>query len=161
MHHGSFAHFLHRSCLSYVTVFWTFEHVFDAGFKSVYPMAIDGAGEGNRTSRQFSVSESSCGKKELLVGYDTLYIAALERVRGKVSARQFQIFDLVVNKGWRPADVAKLVGVTLVSLYVTRHRIGAAIKREAESLEAQLEEAASRPAFETKTELTDPKVDSK
>ncbi|HZM04162.1 MAG TPA: hypothetical protein VFC44_14215 [Candidatus Saccharimonadales bacterium] len=96
-----------------MTVFWTFEHVFDAGFKSVYPMAIDGAGEGNRTSRQFSVSESSCGKKELLVGYDTLYIAALERVRGKVSARQFQIFDLVVNKEWRPADVAKLVGVTL------------------------------------------------
>src|SRR5665213_2899851 len=90
-----------------------------------------------------------------------LLAAALERVRGKVSARQFQIFDLVVNKGWRPADVAKLVGVTLVSLYVTRHRIGAAIKREAESLEAQLEEAASRPAYETKTELTDPKVDSK
>lgn len=85
----------------------------------------------------------------------SIFAAALERVRGKVSARKFQIFDLVVNKGWLAADVAKLMGVTLVSLYVTRHRIGAAIKKEAMRLEAQLEHTAIR----TQTGLTDSKVD--
>ncbi len=61
----------------------------------------------------------------------------------------------MVNKGWLPADVAKLLGVTLVSLYVTRHRVGAAIKKEAMRLEAQLEQAA----IKNQTRLTDPKID--
>jgi RNA polymerase sigma factor (sigma-70 family) len=87
-----------------------------------------------------------------------LFDAALERVRGKVSARQFQIFDLVVNKGWLPADVAKLLGVTLVSLYVTRHRVGAAIKKEVKRLEAQLEQEARRRALGTNAVQTDPKA---
>jgi RNA polymerase sigma-70 factor (ECF subfamily) len=86
-----------------------------------------------------------------------LFAAAMERVKEKISARQFQIFDLVVNKGCVPAVVAKFLGVTLASLYVARHRVSAAIKKEAERLEAQLEQAASGHTFEPSQ--IDPKVD--
>jgi RNA polymerase sigma factor (sigma-70 family) len=73
-----------------------------------------------------------------------LFTAALQRVQQKFSLKQFQIFDLVVLKEWPAAEVAKSLGVSLANVYVTRHRISAAIKNETNRLEAQLEQAASR-----------------
>jgi RNA polymerase sigma factor (sigma-70 family) len=71
-----------------------------------------------------------------------LFAAALERVRQTISLRQFQIFDLVVLKEWPAAEVARSLGVTLANVYVTRHRVSAAIARETKRLESQLEQAA-------------------
>jgi RNA polymerase sigma-70 factor (ECF subfamily) len=73
-----------------------------------------------------------------------LFDVALERVKGKFSLKQFQVFDLLVLKEWPAADVAKSLGVTLANAYVTRHRISAAIKKETKALENQLEQAAKR-----------------
>jgi RNA polymerase sigma-70 factor (ECF subfamily) len=79
-----------------------------------------------------------------------LFAAALERVKEKFSLKQFQIFDLLVLKEWPAADVARSLGVTLANVYVTRHRISAAIKQETKRLENQFGRAAQsqgeRPA---------------
>ena len=64
-----------------------------------------------------------------------LLATALERVRGSFSLKQFQIFDLLVQKEWPAADVARSLGVSLANVYVTKHRIAAAIKREVKRLE--------------------------
>jgi hypothetical protein len=54
---------------------------------------------------------------------------------------QFQIFDLNVIKDWSASDVAKSLGVGLATVYLTKHRVAAAIKKEA----ARLKKAAERP----------------
>lgn len=75
----------------------------------------------------------------------SIFAAALERVKEKFSLKQFQIFDLVVLKEWPVAEVAKSLGVSLANVYVIRHRISAAIKKETKRLESQLEQVAKRP----------------
>ena len=64
-----------------------------------------------------------------------LFATALERVRGNFSLKQFQVFDLLVQKEWPAADVARSLGVSLANVYVTKHRIAAAVKREVKHLE--------------------------
>ena len=70
----------------------------------------------------------------------SLYAGALERVKGKFSLKQFQIFGLVVTQEWPAADVAKSLGVSLANVYVTRHRVSAAIAQEIKRLEKELEQ---------------------
>jgi RNA polymerase sigma factor (sigma-70 family) len=74
---------------------------------------------------------------------NNLFAVALERVKQKFSLKQFQIFDLLVLKEWPTAEVARSLGVTLANVYVTRHRIATAIKKEIKQLEKQLEQSAS------------------
>src|SRR5438477_10596555 len=64
-----------------------------------------------------------------------LLATALERIKGKFSLKQFQVFDLLVQKEWPAADVARSLGVSLANVYVTKHRIATAIKREVKRLE--------------------------
>ncbi len=71
-----------------------------------------------------------------------LFEAALERVKTRFSLKQFQIFDLLVLQEWPAGDVAHSLGVSLANVYVTRHRISAAIKKETKLLEHQLEKEA-------------------
>jgi RNA polymerase sigma-70 factor (ECF subfamily) len=79
---------------------------------------------------------------------ENLFATALERVKLKFSLKQYQMFDLLVLKEWPAADVANSLGVTLANVYVTRHRISAAIKKETNRLETQLEQAARRQSSE-------------
>jgi RNA polymerase sigma factor (sigma-70 family) len=78
-----------------------------------------------------------------------LFGAALDRVKQKFSLKQFQMFDLVVLKEWPAAEVARSLGVTIANVYVTRHRISAAIKKETRALEKQLEQEAKRQTGQT------------
>jgi RNA polymerase sigma factor (sigma-70 family) len=64
-----------------------------------------------------------------------LLAAALERVQAKFSLKQFQIFDLNAIKEWPAGEVAKSLGVSLASVYVTKHRVAAALKKEMAQLE--------------------------
>jgi RNA polymerase sigma factor (sigma-70 family) len=73
-----------------------------------------------------------------------MFATALERVKEKFSLKQFQVFDLLVLKEWKAAEVAKSLGVSLANVYVIRHRISAAIKKEIRHLEKQMEQAAER-----------------
>ena len=69
-----------------------------------------------------------------------LFAVALDRVKEQFSLKQFQVFDLLVLKEWSARDVAKSLGLGLANVYVTRHRIAAAIKRETGRLEKGIEQ---------------------
>ena len=70
-----------------------------------------------------------------------LLALALEAVKEKFSLKQIQIFDLVVNQGWPAGEVARSLGVSLANVYVTKHRVAAAVKREVQRLEKAAEQA--------------------
>jgi RNA polymerase sigma factor (sigma-70 family) len=63
--------------------------------------------------------------------------AALNRVKGQVSARQYQIFDCHVIKQWPVAKVARTLGVSATQVYLAKHRVGALVKKEVKRLETR------------------------
>jgi len=64
--------------------------------------------------------------------------AALQRVKLKVSPKQFQIFDCYVVKGWDTERVQQALGVTLTQVYLAKHRVGRLVKQEIELLQEKL-----------------------
>ena len=71
--------------------------------------------------------------------------AAVAKVRAEFSATQFQIFDLNVLKEWPAGDVAKSLGVSFASVYLAKHRVSAALKKEMARLESQWESVKLAP----------------
>lgn len=69
-----------------------------------------------------------------------LLALAMEAVKEKFSLKQIQIFDLVVEKEWPAGEVARSLGVSLANVYVTKHRVAVAVKREVRRLARQLEQ---------------------
>ncbi|MBI2928134.1 MAG: sigma-70 family RNA polymerase sigma factor [Verrucomicrobia bacterium] len=63
--------------------------------------------------------------------------AALERVKGKVSALHFQMFDYYAVKGWAVAEVARTLEVSRPQVYLAKHRVAALLKKELKRLEAE------------------------
>jgi DNA-directed RNA polymerase specialized sigma24 family protein len=74
------------------------------------------------------------GQRTLLFDMDT----AIQRVKGKVNAKQFQIFDFYVLKKWPVIRVARNLGVSLSQVYVAKHRVSAALKKEMKDIRKQL-----------------------
>lgn len=68
----------------------------------------------------------------------TLLQTALERVKGQVESKQWQIFDLYALKDWKTGDVARALGVSVGRVYLTKHRVGKLLKAEVGRLEATL-----------------------
>jgi len=69
-----------------------------------------------------------------------LLATALERLKPKFSLKQIQMFDLHALKEWPASDVAKSLGVSLANVYVTKHRIATALKKEMARLEREMEQ---------------------
>ena len=67
-----------------------------------------------------------------------LYEAALERAKGKLPPKQFQIFDLYVLKEWPVGKVKDVLGVSATQVYLAKHRVSRALKKEMRTLEKQL-----------------------
>lgn len=63
--------------------------------------------------------------------------AALERVKRQVSPRQFQIFQCHVLQEWSVAEVCEHLDVSAGMVYVTKHRVNAALKREVQNLQEE------------------------
>lgn len=63
-----------------------------------------------------------------------LFNAALENIKLKVSPRQFQIFDCYVLKEWDARKVMEHLGVSLTQVYLAKHRVGSALKKELKAL---------------------------
>lgn len=59
---------------------------------------------------------------------------ALERIKRRIRLEHYQVFDLYVLQGWSASKVAKTLGVSLPLVYVIRHRVGALLKKELETL---------------------------
>jgi len=73
-----------------------------------------------------------------------LFAGAVELIKLKVHLKQFQVFDLVVLKGWPAAEVARSLGVSLANVYVIRHRITSMARKEVKRLENELEQRGLR-----------------
>jgi hypothetical protein len=63
---------------------------------------------------------------------------ALDRVKGKVSPKQFQIFDCYVVKSWTAMKVVKELDVSIAQVYLAKHRVGGLLRKEIQGLEDQL-----------------------
>jgi RNA polymerase sigma factor (sigma-70 family) len=61
--------------------------------------------------------------------------AATARVKRKVSAKQYQIFDCYVLKQWPVQKVAKELRVSVAQVYLAKHRLSALLKREVTKVE--------------------------
>lgn len=59
---------------------------------------------------------------------------ALKRVKNMVSPRQFQIFTAYVVHGWSPQKIKAELGVNAAHIYLTKHRVGKLLRKEAERL---------------------------
>lgn len=56
--------------------------------------------------------------------------AALERVKMRISPRQFQIFDYNVLQGMSATEVRKRLSVSMAQVYLAKHRVGSILKKE-------------------------------
>lgn len=61
---------------------------------------------------------------------ENLVDAAIERVKKKVDAKQYQVFDLHVFKKWSVARVARTLEINPGRVYLIKHRINNLIKKE-------------------------------
>jgi len=66
---------------------------------------------------------------------ENLFAAAIARVKRKVDPKQFQIFDCYVRKEWPAQKVAAELRVNIGQVYLARHRVSAALKKEVKALE--------------------------
>jgi len=64
---------------------------------------------------------------------------ATERLKGKVSDAQLQIFDLHVLRGWPVREVARMLGVNKAQVYLAKLRVGRRFKREIDELKTSVE----------------------
>jgi RNA polymerase sigma factor (sigma-70 family) len=69
---------------------------------------------------------------------DNIFAAALERVKSRVSPRQFQIFDCYVLKNWGVKKTSEALGINAAQVYLAKHRVGALVKKEVQGLEGQM-----------------------
>lgn len=66
-----------------------------------------------------------------------IFQGALERVKKRVAARQFQIFECCVIKRWSAARVAEALRVNVAQVYLAKHRVSALMKKEVAALSKQ------------------------
>jgi RNA polymerase sigma factor (sigma-70 family) len=67
----------------------------------------------------------------------TVFEVALARVRTRVSAEQYQIFDFYVLRNWPAKKITAALGIGAAQVYLAKHRVVRLIKREATLLEKQ------------------------
>ena len=61
--------------------------------------------------------------------------AALERVKRRVSAQHFQVFDCAIRKRWAASKIAGELGVNIAQVYLIKHRLGGMLKKELRKVE--------------------------
>ena len=64
--------------------------------------------------------------------------AAIVRVKKKVNAKQYQMFNLYVTMEWPMNQVKKTLGVSAAQVYMAKMRIGRLIKSEVRTLEKKM-----------------------
>ena len=62
----------------------------------------------------------------------------IDKVKEKVSPRQYQIFDCYVVQGWSAEKVRDELGVSIAQVYLAKHRVGSILKKEIQKLEKEL-----------------------
>lgn len=65
--------------------------------------------------------------------------AALELVKQRVGAKQFQMFDLYAVKDWPVGEVARTLHVNVAQVYLAKHRVTSLIRQETDKLRKRME----------------------
>ncbi len=86
----------------------------------------------NRVPDPASLELDACWEEQ---GQQHVFAAAVERVKRAVSPSQFQMFELYTLRDWPVKRVAQTLGVSVASVYLAKHRVGAALRREVRRLE--------------------------
>jgi RNA polymerase sigma factor (sigma-70 family) len=73
-----------------------------------------------------------------------LFDAAIERVKRKVNAKLYQIFDLYVFKEWPATKIASAFGISTSKIYTNKTRISKMLKNEVEQLRFEADREAER-----------------
>lgn len=63
-----------------------------------------------------------------------LLTAALDRVKNRVSPKQFKLFHHHAVEGQSVGDTARAFGVSMMQVYLARHRVGKLVRQEVERL---------------------------
>jgi RNA polymerase sigma-70 factor (ECF subfamily) len=69
---------------------------------------------------------------------ENFFQAALARVRQRANPKHYQAFDYCVLQNVRPAEVARMLGLSAAQVYLAKHRISRAVKRAVAEVEAEL-----------------------
>lgn len=64
--------------------------------------------------------------------------AAVDRLKRKVKARHFQVFDLYIRQEWPVLRVSRELGINPASVYLIAHRLTRQLKAEAKKLQEQM-----------------------
>ncbi len=64
--------------------------------------------------------------------------AAMQRVKRKVSAKQYQLFDLYAVKQWSLREITETLGVSQDQVYKAKSRITELVKQEVEYLQTKM-----------------------
>jgi RNA polymerase sigma-70 factor (ECF subfamily) len=67
-----------------------------------------------------------------------LHQAALEKVKRRVKPEQFQMFDFYALQGLPVRQVAKILGASLMQVYLVRHRVAKLLRDEVANLEKRM-----------------------
>ena len=60
---------------------------------------------------------------------------ALAKLKRKVDAKHYQVFDCLLVKGWTAAKAAKELGMNIAQVYFVRHRLKGMLKKELKAIE--------------------------
>lgn len=60
---------------------------------------------------------------------NSMFEAALDRVRTEINPKHFQVFDYCVLKQWPASKVAETLGLNAAQVYLAKHRVAQAMKR--------------------------------
>lgn len=67
-----------------------------------------------------------------------LLAKATERVRRRMNLKQYQAYDLYVNKQWSPERVAKFLSMPVGQVYLAKHRVVETLKTEVARLQNEI-----------------------
>jgi RNA polymerase sigma factor (sigma-70 family) len=98
------------------------------------------ADEGTRTALMEQIPDPAVNGLEAAWEEEwekNLMDAAITRVKRKVEAEQFQIFDFYMLKQWPVLKVSRTFGVSVGQVYLVKHRISKMIRKEVQTLESK------------------------
>ena len=69
---------------------------------------------------------------------DNVFELAMTRVRQRAKPKHYQAFDCCVVRGMSVSEAASMLNLSSAQIYLAKHRIGAAVKKAAQEIEAEL-----------------------
>ena len=97
----------------------------------------ESGGRGTATIERFADPKDNLEKVWDAEWSQNLTRVARDRVKEKVSPKQFQIFDCYVIKEWSATKVKEELGVSMAQVYLAKHRVGGLMKKELETMNEQ------------------------